>query len=37
MFKTPASAAPIGDKAEIDARYRYMEAIAVERIRAEKE
>ena len=23
MFKTPASAVPIGDKAEIDARYRY--------------
>lgn len=23
MFKTPANAAPIGDKAEIDARYRY--------------
>lgn len=23
MFKTPASVAPIGDKAEIDARYRY--------------
>jgi hypothetical protein len=23
MFKTPASAAPISDKAEIDARYRY--------------
>lgn len=23
MFKTPANAAPIGNKAEIDARYRY--------------
>ena len=23
MFKTPASAAPLGNKAEIDARYRY--------------
>ena len=23
MFKTPANAAPISDKAEIDARYRY--------------
>jgi hypothetical protein len=23
MFKAPANAAPISDKAEIDARYRY--------------
>ena len=23
MFKMPANASPLGDKAEIDARYRY--------------